>query len=366
MFVGADPEVDPPLEHGSRIGEPAAEPHVAARIVRDRGAMVAEAGHVVFVEPHAVGHREVRAEYAEAVEVRGLRPAVEPDPGYRLDLGFGDVAMDSEAKFTGQRGAAEDEAVGTVMRYRRRYRGTHPVAVEGPAAQCLAHRFQGCVGRREPQLGDAVLERPRQRLDQAGDRLVKAAIGDHRRDDRAHSDIGVGLPRQCQPFGGRQWPLEGQVIAGGAALHDHLDRAELGGKIFVLGGAVSGDPRRCAQQQFERPAVAHSFREVAVAVRVGVDETRMQQPASRRDLDRIGRGRAAGRPDLANRIVLDQDIGGFRSSCGDVEHAAAAQDRRGHGIVSHKAPRMIFRSARGAERCLVLSCSGARPFSRSS
>ena len=252
------------------------------------------------------------------------------------------------------------------MRYRRRDRGTHPVAVEGPAAQCLADRRQGRLGRREPQFGDPVLERPRQRLHQTGDRFVKAAIGDHRRDDRAHADIGVSLARQCQPFGGRQWPLEGEVIAGGAALHDHLDRAELGREILVLGGAVAGDPRRRAQQQFERPAVAHPFGEVAVAVRMGVDETGMQQPARRRDLDRIGRGRAAGRTDLADRVVLDQDIGGFRGSCGDVEHAAAAQDRISHGILSQKAPGIIDRSAEGAEPWPVLSCSGTRPFSRSS
>jgi hypothetical protein len=60
---------------------------------------------------------------------------------------------------------------------------------------------------------------------------------------------------------------------------------------------------------------------------VGVDETRMQEPA-RRDLDRIGRGGAARRVDLSDRVVLDQDIGGFRGSRGDVEHAAAAQDQK--------------------------------------
>ncbi len=252
------------------------------------------------------------------------------------------------------------------MWYRRRDRGTHPVAVEGPAAQCLADRRQRRLGWRKTQFGDPLLEGLRQRLHQTWDSLVKAAVGDHWRDDRAHADIGIGLTCQGQPFGGRQWPLEGKVIAGGAALHDHLDRAELRREILVFGGAVSGDPRRRAQQQFEGPAVAHSLGEIAVAVRVGVDETGMQQPARRRDFDRIGRGRAAGRADFADRVALDEDIGGFCGSCGDVEHAAAAQDRKGHGIVSHKAARMIDRSAEGAERCLVLSCSGARPFWRSS
>jgi hypothetical protein len=72
--VGADPEIDPPFEHRPGIGEPAAEPHVAARIVRDRGAVIAEARHVVLVEPHPVSDGEVRPEHAEAVEVGSLRP----------------------------------------------------------------------------------------------------------------------------------------------------------------------------------------------------------------------------------------------------------------------------------------------------
>ena len=328
--------------------------------------MVAEAGHVVLVEPDAVGDGEMRAEQAETVEVGGLRPPVEPDAGHRLYLRFGDVAVECDAEFTREIGAAHDKGVGTVMRYRRRDRGTHLVAIEGPAAQRIPDGRQGRLGRRKPQLGDPVLERPRQRIHQTGDRLVKAAIGDHRRHDRAHADIGIGLARQCQSFGGGQWPFEREVIAGGAALHDHLDRAELGRQVLVLGGAVAGDPRRRAQQQFESPAVAHAFGEVSVAVGMRVDEPRMQQPAGRRDLDRVGRRRAAGRTDLADRVVLDQDIGGLRGSCGDVEHVAAAQDRKGHGIVSHKAPRMIDRSTEGAERCLLLSCSGAGPFWRSS
>jgi hypothetical protein len=40
---------------------------------------------------------------------------------------------------------------------------------------------------------------------------------------------------------------------------------------------------------------------------VGVDETRVQQPARRGNLHRIGRGRAAGRSDLSDQVVFDQD-----------------------------------------------------------
>ena len=58
------------------VGEPGAQPHVAARVVRHRGALVAEPRHVVMVEPDAVRHREMRSDDAEPVEMRGLGLAV--------------------------------------------------------------------------------------------------------------------------------------------------------------------------------------------------------------------------------------------------------------------------------------------------
>src|SRR5207248_11133001 len=44
----------------SGIGEAGAETHVAAWIMRDRGALIAEPRHVVIVKPDAVRDRELR------------------------------------------------------------------------------------------------------------------------------------------------------------------------------------------------------------------------------------------------------------------------------------------------------------------
>ena len=74
------------LEHPARIGKTRSEPHVAARVVRDRGAVTAEPGHVVSVEPDAVRHGEMRSQDAEPVEMRGLGSAVFPDAGHCLHL----------------------------------------------------------------------------------------------------------------------------------------------------------------------------------------------------------------------------------------------------------------------------------------
>ncbi len=73
--------------------------------------MTAKTRHVVIVEPDAVRDGEVRSEHAEAVEMCGLRSAIEPDAGYRLHLGFGDMAVNSDAELARQIGAAEDKGV---------------------------------------------------------------------------------------------------------------------------------------------------------------------------------------------------------------------------------------------------------------
>ena len=68
--VGADAEVDAELEHAPGMRDAAAQPHVAAGIVRHGRAMVGEPAHVVVVEPDAVRHGEVRPEQAQLVEMR--------------------------------------------------------------------------------------------------------------------------------------------------------------------------------------------------------------------------------------------------------------------------------------------------------
>ncbi len=137
--IGADAEID----------EPGAEAHVAAGIVRDRGAMVAEPGHVVIIKPDAVRDGEMRAQDAELVEMRGQRLAIELDAGQRLHFRLGDMAVQPDIEIAGDRGAAENEFVRAVMRDRRRHRRAYPVAVGRPGLEPSAHRRQGRFRRGE-------------------------------------------------------------------------------------------------------------------------------------------------------------------------------------------------------------------------
>ena len=56
-------------------------------------------------------------------------------------------------------------------------------------------------------------------------------------------------------------------------------------------------------------------------------------------------GRAAGRPDLPDRVALDQDVARLGDPGSDVEHEPAAHNRMAHGNVSAEASRIIDRSA---------------------
>ena len=55
-----------------------------------------------------MGDREMRTEHAERVEMRGLRPAVEPDAGHRLHLRFGDMAVQPDIELPRQIGSSRE------------------------------------------------------------------------------------------------------------------------------------------------------------------------------------------------------------------------------------------------------------------
>ena len=78
-------------------GDAVAEQHVAAGIVRHRGAVVGKALNVVAVEPHAVRGDEVGPEQAQVLQVRRRRLAVLLEPDDHLHLGFLHMAVQADA-----------------------------------------------------------------------------------------------------------------------------------------------------------------------------------------------------------------------------------------------------------------------------
>src|SRR3546814_2783121 len=73
----SDADSDAAPDHANHIGQSAAQPHVAARVMGDRGTLAAQQSHVVIIEPDAVRHGEIRSHGTEIVHVAGQALAIE-------------------------------------------------------------------------------------------------------------------------------------------------------------------------------------------------------------------------------------------------------------------------------------------------
>jgi hypothetical protein len=251
--------------------------------------------------------------------MRGERLAVALQPDDGLHLGLGHVAMQADVLRPGR--AAADELVRAVVRDGRRHREPDLPAIERPSVQSRAHAVDAGLPRHGLELGDVLAQRRAQDVHQAGDRLVHRAVGDHRRDHGAHPDVCIGAAQRLHALERRHGELERQIVGCGDALEHHLDRADLGAEIDLPpsvavdhGAAVAG---------LERPAVAHALGQVAVAVRVGVDQPGMQQHA-RASIATAPAGRPAGRADLGDGVAGDENVAGIGAV-----GARRASDHRG-------------------------------------
>jgi hypothetical protein len=295
--------------------------------VRDRGAAVAQALHVVVVEPHAVRHGEALVDQAHLVHVGGERRAVDLVTRHGLDLGLGDMALDADVVFLGEVAAGHQEIVAAMERDGRRQRELH--RLERPLLQRPAHVLRRDLPGRLPEALDLPAQPGWQALHQAGDGFEERDVGHQRRQHAAHADVLVGLRHRRQALDRRQGKFGGKVIGRGAALHHHLGRADLGAEIFVLEAVVDVRPLGGGQQQFERPAIMKAFGKIARAVGVRIDQAGMHEPVLGVD-HRRPRGRGEPRPaDLGDGVALDQDVDGHRLALGDVQKLAAADDGEG-------------------------------------
>ena len=186
--------------------------------------MVAEPGHVVIVEPHAMCDGEMRPEYAQRIEVGGLGHAVDADAGYRLNLRLGNMAVQCDIELASEIGAAPDESIRAMMRDRRRHRRAYLLAVERPAG---AVPRASLISSPRPAAG-ATRRRPV--CNPGGKASIRPGIASKNCGRRPSAPPPRAcrdrhrLARRSHPFSGRQRPFERQIVAGGATLHDHLDR----------------------------------------------------------------------------------------------------------------------------------------------
>ena len=219
-----------------------AEPHVADRRVHDGGAAGGQAIEIVAIEPNRMSGGEMRPEHAERVEVRGQRLAVLAQAQHRLCLGLGEMGLQRQVVGPRQIATPDQKFIAAMDRNGRRDGRTDPFAIERPIGIEL---FGGIGGRpiwRELEREYVGAQRVRHGGDQAGVSLVQRIVRDHRRDHRAHARVPVRLAKRDDAITAGQRELEEQVVAGGTAFADHLDRGDEAVEILV----------------FERPIACHA------------------------------------------------------------------------------------------------------------
>ena len=131
--------------------------------------------------------------------------------------------------------------------------------------------------------------------------------------------------------------LVDEVVARGAAFAHHLDRADERAEILVLERLVAPDRRHQVHAELERPLVARAAHEVAVAVRMGVDETRHEQAVgARRSPARPRARRRPGAPISTIFPLSIEEVGGDRLVGGGVDELSMANDD--HSRISIRRP----------------------------
>jgi hypothetical protein len=189
--------------------------------------------------------------------------------------------LDAGAVLARQLDAARDQPLGAVHRDGRRHRGRDAASVPSPVAHHLLDGGERLLDRRHPECADLGPQVGGQCIEQARDRLVEAAVGDHRADDRTDARVVVRLRDRLQALDRRHRMFVHQVVAGGDALGQHLDRAGQRREVFLFRVALAGRPGAVDQRDLECPAVAHSLHQIAVPVGVGIDETGDDQSVGR-------------------------------------------------------------------------------------
>ncbi len=320
------PTVTPRGDGAAHVGDAVAQPQVRSGIVRQRAAVPREQVHLRIVDPNGVGAAEPRPEQADLVEMRRQRGAVALLCAGALHGGFRQMRLQRHAEFRRHVTTGEHERVRAMQRDGRRDAEADAVARVRPGGGCVAYGRQDRIGRCGAHRVGNRTQLRRKRIEQTGDRLIEAAIGDHRCDHRAHADIGIGLRHDVQPFDRRHRQHRRKIVTAGAALAQHLHRGQQRRKIAVIVRAVAVDPGARVQQQLQRPEIADALPQSAVTMRVRIDQAGDDQASGGVDpLRRIGGARSNDRSDT---VAVQNDIRRPRTGLARGQHGATNNDNR--------------------------------------
>ena len=225
-----------------------------------------------------------------------------------LQPGFRDVHVDRQIETVRDVAAGPQEAVGTVMRNRRRDGECDSPRQVRARRGDRCDRGEGVLAAGQFECADGLAEVRRQGRGQARDRLKQVLIRDHRREHGAHAGVRVGAGGGHETCHGGARKFVEQIEAGGAALRQHVGGAEQRGEVDRIRVARPGEPGGVGERGLQRPCVGDALHQVGVAVRVGIDQAGDDQPAARIVRARGGARERSGCADRGDPAARDQQI----------------------------------------------------------
>src|SRR5260221_6551117 len=112
-----------------------------------------------------------------------------------------------------------------------------------------------------------------QRFKKLGQLFVDCLVGDHRCYNGSHARVAVGTPDGGNSLGRGERKFRGEIVAGGAALADHLRGGKGGAKVLVLHTARLRAGCAAGEKHFKRDLIVNSPPvERAMRMRMGTDQ----------------------------------------------------------------------------------------------
>jgi hypothetical protein len=147
---------------------------------------------------------------------------------YRLNPRLCDMHVHADTVRLCQIAATDHECIAAMMWDGRSERGTQTILFKRPILNQHAAGREACVIGCSAHCLDLLAQPRRHRFDQSGNGAVEGCVRHHRRDHGAHAHIGIGLCHGLHAFNRRRRDFRDKVVASGAALAHHFDRANLG------------------------------------------------------------------------------------------------------------------------------------------
>ncbi len=186
--------------------------------MRERPAAAGYQRQFRVVDPNGVGRAEAWTEQSDAIQICCQGGTIVPQCGCALHRQLRQMGLHGHIEFGGEVAAADQELLRTMQRDGRCDAEPDVIARIGPAGRGGADRGKCRFRRSGPHAVGNGSQLWRESVQQARNCLIKAAIGDHRRNHRPHTEIAIGAGDRVQTFHRRNGQHRREIVTRGATL----------------------------------------------------------------------------------------------------------------------------------------------------